>query len=117
MEDMLLALEGPGLLDGHEIRGFLHHADQPAITLGILTDAAGIGFRKGETTAAQSDAPVQLPQIPGQALGLAGWPPQDMESEPGRGFHADSRQPVQVGNKAAQSRRNDVHMQKVQGER
>jgi hypothetical protein len=40
-----------------------------------------------------------------------------MERQPGRGFHADPRQAVQVGNETAQGRRNDIHKKKAKGKR
>lgn len=90
MENVIGTPESPSLFDGNLVAGFLHHADQPGITVGVAADNAGIGFGKGETLVAEVDGFVQHHQVGSQVFGLGSGSSQHKKGQPGRCFTADA---------------------------
>ncbi len=106
---MILATVCPGLFNGHQVVGILHHADQVAAAAPIGADRAGGGLGKDKAPLAEPDGTMKLGKAPGQRQGLAFRMAKDIEGKPGCGFTANAGKTAEILNQSIQGRGDDMH--------
>ena len=62
MKNMIVSFEDPGFFYGEEVTGLFDNAYDFAISPGVCTNRARVGFRKGKTVRAKLDRSVKFSQ-------------------------------------------------------